>query len=254
MFNSMLTYSPQPWNRAKNCRILLSMDVPCSCGSKGPAWCYSDSKDVKGLSTQSYGFSSSHVWMWELDHKEGWAQKNWCFWTVVWRRLLRVPWTARRSNQLILKEISPEHSLEGLVLKCQYFGHLMWRTDSLEKTLMLGKTEGRRRRGWRRMRWLDGIITDLIDISLNKLWELVMACCSSWGCKESDTTEQPNWTAMLSHLFFLSTPAWEPRLSFSPLNRLRERNITKHILCGTEKSKVSKPLISECVPLASPSA
>ena len=122
----------------------------------------------KGLYGQSYGFSSSHVWMWELDHKEAehWridAFKLWC-----WKRLLRVPWTARRSNQSILKEMNPEYSLEGLMLKLklQYFGYLT--LNSLEKTPMLRKIEGRKRKGQQRMRWLDGII-DSNDMSLNKL-------------------------------------------------------------------------------------
>ena len=119
------------------------------------------------------------------------AFEFWC-----WRRLLRVPWTARRSNQSILKEISPEYSLEGLMLRLQYLDHLMQRADSLEKTLMLEKIEGRRRGGWQRMRWLD-IIIDTMDMSLSKLQEIVKdreawACCSPWGRKESDMTEQLN--------------------------------------------------------------
>ena len=123
------------------------------------------------------------------------AFELWC-----WRRLLRVPWTARRSNQSILKEISPGISLEGMMmlkLKLQYFGHLMQRVDSLEKTLILGGIGVRRRRGRQRMRWLDGI-TNSMDVSLGELWELVtgvgdgqggLACCDSWGRKELDMTE-----------------------------------------------------------------
>ena len=118
---------------------------------------------------QGYGFSSGHVWMWEFDCKVSWTPKNWCFWTVVLEKTLESPLDCRRSNQSTLKEISPGISLEGMMLKLklQYFGHLMRRVDSLEKTLLLGGIGGRRRRGQQRMRWLDASLTQWTWVWVN---------------------------------------------------------------------------------------
>ena len=145
--------------------------------------------------------------MWELDYKVSWVQKDWCFWTVVQqRRLLRVPWTVRRSNQSILKEISPGCSLEGLMLKLklQYFGHLMRRADSFEKTLLLGKIEGRRKMKWRRMRWLDRI-TNSMDMSLVMDRE-------TWHSAVHGVAKSPiwlsDWTELNRIFFFIHENFW----------------------------------------------
>ena len=144
------------------------------------------------------------MWLWELDHKERWALKNWWFWTVVLEKTLEIPWTSRRSNQPILKEMSPEYSSERLMLKLklQYFGRLTWRTDSLEKTMMLGKTEGRRKKkgttedemvGWHY--WVNGHEFEQAQGVSDGQGSL--ACCSPWGRKELDLTEWLNWTEPL---------------------------------------------------------
>ena len=156
----------------------------------------------KRPSSQSYGFSSSNVWMWELDHKESWALNNWYFEMWCWRKLLRAPWTARRSNPSILKEISSEYSLEGLMLKLklQFFGHLTWRTDFVKHSDVgkdwrqgeKGTTEDEML-GWHHQ--LDGYeFRQALGVGDGQAWH-----CSPWGHKELNMTEQMSWTAVSQH-------------------------------------------------------
>ena len=185
---------PQPWNSKTLAHWKKSYDKPRQSIKK-----QSHYTADKGQYSQRYSFSSIHKQIWELKYTERWVPRNWCFWTVCCRRLLWVLWTAKRSNQSILKEISPEYSLEGLMLKLklQYFSHLMWRADSLEKAVMLVKTEGRR--GRQRMRK-----TDSMHKILSKFWgdgggQGNLDCCSPWGCKVWATTEQLNNNSIISN-------------------------------------------------------
>ena len=186
----------------------------------------------KSPSSQNCSFSSSQVWMWELDDKASWMLKNWCFWTVVLEKTLESPWDCKESNQSILKEISPECSLEELVLKLklQYFGHLMRITDSFEKTLILGKTEGCKRRGQQRTRWLNGITGHEFGQAPGVGdGHGGLACCSPWGCKGSQLSD---WTELIKDERELQILVYlNPNLIFSQCEGIRHsKNVWTFVL------------------------
>ena len=195
---------------------------------------------VHSIGKESDMTECGRLWIWELDHKEGWAPEIdtlelWC-----WRRLLRVPWTAKRSNQSIIKEINPEYSLEGLMLKLklQFFGQLMQRTDLLEKTLMLGKTEGKRR-GWQKMRWLDSI-TNSMDMSLSKLPKIVersLVWCTIVHQVTMSQTQLSNWT--IPGLGNLSVWLWNS--SSQPLSVQFSRSVVSDSLQSHEPQHARPP-------------
>ena len=183
-----------------------------------------------GCESQGYGFSSGHVWMWELDYKESWALKNWWFWTVVLEKTLESPLDCKEIQTVHPKGDQSWCSLEGLMLKLklQYFGRLMGRADSFEKTLMLGKIEGRRRRGRQRMRWLDWI-TNSTDMGLGELWELVMdreGWCAAVHGVTKNWTHLSNWTELNPYLKKWASPvSWSSAAhSFPFLSFLTKEN------------------------------